>query len=101
MFERFNIICKKIISAFFITFIFSYLSWHLVNGKNGILAYFKEKSRLETLTHRALTIESKRDAIKNKVERLYPKSLDADLLDEQYRRASGKVKPNEFIYYYD
>ncbi len=101
MFDRLNIVIKKLALTSLLSLIFIYLSWHLVNGKNGIFAYFKEKSRLEALHQKASTIENKRDAIKNKVERLYPRSLDADLLDEQFRRATGKVKPNEYIYFYD
>lgn len=101
MFDRINIFFRKLTLTAFVALTFAYLSWHLVNGSNGILSYLKEKNRLEETETKLNLVEGKRNALKNKVERLYPQSLDTDLLDEQYRRATGKVKPNEFIYFYE
>ncbi len=101
MFYRAQIFFTKLTKTVLLTLIFGYLGWHLVNGSNGILSYMKEKSRVEQVDFKLQIIEENRNQLKNKVERLYPQSLDADLLDEQYRRATGKVKSNELIYFYD
>jgi len=81
-------------------FVIVYLSYFLLFGKNGIINFIKDKNQLEELKTQELSEFKKREDIKNKVERLYPKHLDADLLDEQYRRATGEIKNNEVVYYY-
>lgn len=101
MFDRIHIFFTRLTKTALVTVLFGYLGWHLVNGSNGILSYLKEKNRLEQTNFKFQVIEENRDKLKNKVEKLYPQSLDTDLLDEQYRRVTGRIKPNEFIYFYE
>jgi cell division protein FtsB len=82
-------------------FVCLYFSYQLVSGQNGIVNYFKEKAKLEVLQAKLAVVEEKREMLEEKTHKLYPESLDADLLDEQYRRTTGKIKPNERIYYYN
>lgn len=81
-------------------FVIFYLAFHLFNGENGFITYIKQQNQLAMVTKKYDQIEKERLKIKNKVERLYSHSLDADLLDEQLRRNTGKIKENEVIYYY-
>jgi cell division protein FtsB len=46
-------------------------------------------------------VEVKTDKLQGKAHKLYIKSIDGDLLDEQYRRTTGKIKADEKIYYYE
>lgn len=87
--------------TFFFTFICVYFGYHLVYGENGVINFFKQKARLAKLETELNQVEEKRNKLVGKVQKLYSNSLDADLLDEQYRRTSGKIKPNEAIYYYE
>lgn len=92
---------RQALKAFIFTFIFAYFGYHLISGQNGILNYFKEKAKLKNLENELTIVEEKTNRIQGKTHKLYPSSLDADLLDEQYRRSTGKIKANEKVYYYD
>ncbi|HCR85303.1 MAG TPA: hypothetical protein DIV86_01360 [Alphaproteobacteria bacterium] len=100
MLQRVVHIFKSATKSFIMGFVIVYLSYFLLFGKNGIINFIKDKNQLEELKTQELSEFKKREDIKNKVERLYPKHLDADLLDEQYRRATGEIKNNEVVYYY-
>lgn len=100
MSEKIKNICGSLTKNFFFCFVIFYLTFHLLNGENGVITYIKQKNQLEEINKKLTLIESKRNKIQNKVERLYPSSLDADLLDEQYRKATGSIRENEVIYYY-
>jgi len=91
----------KILKIFAFTFLFFYFAYHLINGSNGMINYFKQQKKLEKLQIELSTTEQKRENLQKKTKKLYQNSLDPDLLDEQYRRSSGKIKPTEAIYYYD
>jgi cell division protein FtsB len=82
-------------------FLFGYFFYNFINGQNGVIHYIKQKAKLEKLEAELKEVEEKRDSLQNKAHKLYPNSLDADLLDEQYRRTTGKIENNEVIYYYD
>lgn len=100
MLQRVYYIFRSATKSFFMGFVIVYLSYFLLFGKNGIFSYIRNKNQLEVLQTQELSEYKKKEDIKNKVERLYPKHLDADLLDEQYRRATGEIKTNEVVYYY-
>ena len=89
----------SLLKTFLFTSIFIYFGYHLVTGSNGIVNYFKEKARLEQISEELDSTEMKKAALENKAYKLHPQSLDADLLDEQYRRVTGNIKPDEVIYY--
>lgn len=98
--NRFKYLSRQALKTFALTFFVFYFGYHLINGSNGLISYFKQKTKLEKLQTELTRVEQKRENLGNKVHKLYPNSLDADLLDEQYRRTTGKIKPNEAIYYY-
>ena len=100
-FEKFKEISAPMLKIFIFTFIFVYFGYHLISGQNGVLNYFKQQAKLEQMQSELEIVEKKRTSLSNKVKRLYPSSLDADLLDEQYRRTTGKIKSDEVIYYID
>lgn len=98
---RMKAFSAQTLKAFIFTFIFVYFGYHLVSGQNGVLNYFKQKAKLEKLETELATIEEKTKRLEGKAMKLHPQSLDADLLDEQYRRTTGKIKATEKVYYYD
>lgn len=100
MLERVKNIFSNVTKNLLFCSILVYLSFHLLNGQNGIISYIKQSNQLEKVNAELIEIESHREKIKNKVGRLYSHSLDADLLDEQYRRSTGKIKDSEVIHYY-
>jgi cell division protein FtsB len=77
-----------------------YFSYQLITGQNGIVNYFKQKAKLERLEQQLSVVEEKTKKLEGKAQKLYPSSLDVDLLDEQYRRTTGQIKPDEKVYYY-
>ena len=91
---------EQFAKIFAFCFICLYFSYQLVTGQNGIVSYFKQKAKLERLEQQLSVVEEKTQKLEGKAQKLYPGSLDADLLDEQYRRTTGKIKPNEKVYYY-
>jgi cell division protein FtsB len=97
---RFVNFFKTATRNFLCGFIIVYLSYFLVFGKNGIVSYIKNKNQLEAINLKEFEVEKQRNELKNKVERMYPANLDKDLLDEQYRRATGEIKQNEVVHYY-
>ncbi len=99
--NKFKTYSRQALKTFAFTFFFFYFAYHLVSGQNGLISYFKQQAKLEKLQSELSRVEEKRDSLQQKTHKLYPNSLDADLLDEQYRRATGKIKPNEAVYYYD
>jgi len=100
MLDKLKEISKVFAKTCFVGFLVFYLVFHLVNSENGLLNYVKQKNKAEEVDKELTIIKAKRDKLSNKVNRLYTHSLDVDLLDEQYRRSTGKIKDNEVIYYY-
>lgn len=100
MIDRFINIFKMATKSFVMGLVIVYLSYFMLFGKNGLVNFIKSTNQLEVTKNEELFLSKKREAFQNKVERLYPKSLDADLLDEQYRRATGEIKTNEVVHYY-
>lgn len=98
--EQIKDFCSSLTKNLFLCFVIFYLAFYLLSGQNGIITYIKQENQLKNTTKKLAIVEGKKNAILNKVERLYPSSLDADLLDEQYRRATGKIEENEVVYYY-
>ncbi len=92
---------EKLGKIFAFCFICLYFSYQLITGQNGIVSYFKQKAKLEMLEAKLAIVEQKTKKLEGKAHKLYPESLDPDLLDEQYRRTTGKIKANEKIYYYN
>jgi cell division protein FtsB len=81
-------------------FVCVYFGYHLITGQNGLVNYFKQKAKLEILEKQLTTVEEKTNKLQGKAHKLYTNSIDGDLLDEQYRRTTGKIKADEKIYYY-
>jgi cell division protein FtsB len=101
MLEKFKDVLTKFTKTCIFTFLVAYLLFHLFNGQNSVVTYIQKKNELEEIESELAILERERNSLQNKVQRLYPQSLDADLLDEQYRRATGMVRENEVIYFYD
>lgn len=85
--------------TFFGTGVFVYLIYHLITGQNGLISYFQLKQKLSETQIEHMQVQKDSSLLENKVKRLYPNTLDADLLDEQLRRVTGKVDADEIIYF--
>ncbi len=76
----------------------TYFSYHAINGEKGLLTMLKLSKTLEKIEAENAVIKEEREALELKVSKLYPESLDPDLLDEQARRILGYSKPGEIVY---
>lgn len=101
MFEKLTSFFKTATKGCFFGFVIVYLSYFLVFGKGGVINYIKNSKHIDIITIQETNLEGRLSKMKNKVERMYTENLDADLFDEQYRRATGEIKKNEVIYYYE
>lgn len=81
----------------FYIFLIYYFSFHILNGKYGILSY---KNTENILIEKKNTLSKKEDYInrqKNKIERLDSNNIDMDLLDEKLKENVGLVEKNEIV----
>lgn len=101
MVQKLTLFFKTATKSCFLSFVIIYLSYFLVFGKNGVINYIKNNNRIDAITIQEANLKNRLNKMKNKVERMYTGNLDEDLLDEQYRRATGEIKQNEVIYYYE
>ncbi len=82
--------------------IFISLARQLVLGGNGVISYYEKRNELTILQKQLAEAEERREELIVKTNKINPKKIvDADLVDEQYRRATGKIKSNERIMFYD
>lgn len=74
-----------------------YFSYHTVFGERSYLKLKTLSYQVEAQTSIYENIRSRRMRLENRVVRLRPQSLDADLLEEQARHVLGFVYPQEQI----
>jgi cell division protein FtsB len=72
-----------------------YFSYHAVEGKLGIRAWFAYGQQLKSLEPEAAGIAARRAELENQMKLLDGKSLDPDMLDEMARRKLGFMAPGE------
>jgi cell division protein FtsB len=62
-----------------------YLGYHTVHGERGLLAWMRTKDEVANLRVELAAARTERAQLENRVKRLRPDSLDADLLEERAR----------------
>jgi len=63
----------------------AYFAYHAVQGDRGLIAWVSLKQRVEASRAELDGITAQRKILEHRVSRLYPESLDPDLLDERAR----------------
>lgn len=85
------------VTIFFVALIF-YFSYHAINGKRGIIAFFQLTQAITAKQNKLDSLKLERVTIERKVSLMRSESLDPDLLDEQARKILGYAGPNEKVY---
>jgi cell division protein FtsB len=74
-----------------------YFSYHAVVGSRGLLAWRQLNRDIEATEQELATVRAERQELEDKVRRLRPDSLDADLIDEVARRRLSLAEPLDVI----
>lgn len=74
-----------------------YFSFYLLFGPRGYLALqrIQETVAIKAIENQKLV--DRREALEADVKLMRPKSLDADMAEEQARKTLGYIKPNEIV----
>lgn len=75
-----------------------YLGFAALQGEHGLFSLFQLEAEEHHLGGELISLRLSRAEVTNKIERLSPSSLDAELLDEQSRSVLGLGKPDELIF---
>ncbi len=81
------------------TLVVFYFCYHLVSGDKGILALSQLSHQKEQAEQYHKEVAEERRELENKVMRLYPQSLDLDMLEERAREVLGYAHEGERVYY--
>lgn len=76
-----------------------YFCYHALNGERGVFAYLRLSKELASLQEQHESVKNQREALENRITRLHPKTLDADLLDEISRKDLGLVGETDKVIY--
>lgn len=79
---------KALAPAMALSFIL-YFGFHLVDGRNGILALQAYEERLPELEAQAADLTEQRARLERRIAQLHPDHVDPDLLDEMARKHLG------------
>ncbi|WP_184473892.1 FtsB family cell division protein [Rhizorhapis suberifaciens] len=70
---------------------------YAVLGSNGILAWGDYTQTLQERRQELALVQAERNRLKNRVDRLDPRHVDPDLVDELVRRELNVTHPDEVI----
>lgn len=93
--QRYTI--RQNLLAFIGLILFCYFTYHSIFGERSIVSLTKLDSRVETLSEKYARLNERRSELEDKVMRLRPASLDADMLEERARHVLGYAYPDEKI----
>jgi cell division protein FtsB len=74
-----------------------YFSYHAVVGSRGLLAWRQLNRDIGATEQELAAVRAERQELEDKVRRLRPDSLDADLIDEVARRRLSLAEPLDVI----
>ena len=74
-----------------------YFGYHAVVGSRGLLAWRQLNHEIAATELELAAVRAERQALEDKVRRLRPDSLDADLIDELARRDLSLAAPLDVI----
>jgi cell division protein FtsB len=82
--------------AFGVSAVF-YFAYHGINGDRGLLAWRSMQQEVAIARAELDRARGEREALEQRVELLYPESLDPDMLDESARRLLNYGLPDEVV----
>jgi cell division protein FtsB len=71
------------------------LTWHVVNGKNGLTVWHKKRAEDQQLRREIDDLEKENTRLKERIERL---KSDPDAIEHEAREKLHYAKPGEVIY---
>ena len=71
------------------------LGFHVIFGRNGVIAYRAKRSQLQDLRQQSGTLQGENRQLKNHVDRL---TQDPDAVEHEAREALHYTRPGEVIY---
>ena len=71
------------------------LTWHVVNGKNGLTVWQKKRVEDQQLRHEIDDLQKENSRLRERVDRL---SSDPDAIEHEAREKLHYAKPGEVIY---
>ena len=74
-----------------------YFGWHAVNGERGLRRMFELKQEIAVAKQVADEIALRRAEMEQKVQMLYPQSIDADMLEESARSLLNMGQDGDYI----
>lgn len=74
-----------------------YFLYHTVQGDRGLFAMLRMQGQLAQSEDTLRNLKSDREEMERRVQQLRPKSIDADLLDQEARRSLNFSKNKEII----
>ncbi len=77
--------------------LFIYFAWHAVQGDRGLLAFAQMQNQLYQQQQELAQLEAERVRLSDRVEKMRPETLDADLLEERVRAVLGQANADELI----
>ncbi|TNE35662.1 MAG: septum formation initiator family protein [Alphaproteobacteria bacterium] len=88
---------KRAMTPTIVVSLIFYLSYNLMEGDRGLLAFQDVSEELEANRAELKRLQEERAALEKKVELLRPDHLDPDMLDERSRAVLGLVGENEVV----
>ncbi len=74
-----------------------YFGYHVIHGERGLIAYRDLVVRIDDAQEELVRVGEERAALQNRVRRLYPGSLDPDLLEERARLMLNYGRADEIV----
>lgn len=74
-----------------------YLSYHMVQGQYGVLAYLHLNAKVERAEVLRAELSHQRETLEARVALLRPDSLDRDMLEERARIMLNYARPGDVI----
>lgn len=90
---------KKYVLCFALGCIFSYVTYHMIEGERGLRAWGRLSQQLEENKIQLATLEEQRSQLEKNIS-LLGNEVDPDLLDQQVRQFLDYSHPRETIIFW-
>jgi cell division protein FtsB len=74
-----------------------YFGYHAIQGDRGLMAWLTLKQQLRQADAQLASLQTEQLTLANRVQRMSPATLDADLLDEQTRLMLNYARDDEVV----
>jgi len=75
----------------------AYIAYNTVQGDRGLIAYWQLTKQVEQAKSVRAELDQQRQRLENRVQLMYPQSLDPDMLDERARFMLGYSRADEYV----